>query len=191
MSTVRLGSRQITRQLRAFALLQDSCLPQQSLQRSLHHLLNLKLKPSFHIPKQCSGVLINFKCQFSSNSQNVNAQQQIGDITPRLMISYKCKVCDSTNKETFAKKSYEEGVVIVTCQTCKNNHLIADNLGWFSDIEGRNIEEILAAKGEDVRRINSLDLPPDILNRLAVTGTKNSSASSDFEPSDKGDTDKN
>ena len=53
----------------------------------------------------------------------------------------------------MSRGAYEEGVVLVRCPGCKNQHLIADNLGWFDD-ERVNIEDIMREKGEEIKKIN-------------------------------------
>ncbi len=52
----------------------------------------------------------------------------------RMGIQFRCKVCDHTLQKTFTRQSYEQGVVIIRCDSCSNLHLIADNLGWFNDL---------------------------------------------------------
>jgi hypothetical protein len=67
---------------------------------------------------------------------------------------YTCKVCKTRSYKQFSKDTYENGVVLVQCPGCKNLHLVADNLGWFQT--GKNIEELMAAKGQSVKRIQDV-----------------------------------
>ncbi|RIA97090.1 DNL zinc finger-domain-containing protein, partial [Glomus cerebriforme] len=67
----------------------------------------------------------------------------------RLIIAFTCKVCSFRSTKTMSKHSYNHGVVIIQCSSCKNRHLIADHLGWFRD--GRvTIEDLMYEQGEKV-----------------------------------------
>ena len=76
----------------------------------------------------------------------------------KMELNYTCKVCNTRNVKIISKLAYTKGVVIVKCSGCSNNHLIADNLGWWPELQEkgiRNVEDLLLAKGETVKRVHS------------------------------------
>ncbi|KAF9479576.1 zf-DNL-domain-containing protein [Pholiota conissans] len=89
----------------------------------------------------------------TTTSQSLPAKME-----PRLQITFTCTANDCGERSThqFTKQAYEKGVVLVQCPKCKNRHLIADHLGWFSHAtqDGKlpRIEDILREKGEKVQR---------------------------------------
>ena len=117
-------------------------------------------------PKICLTTPTSFSYSPSRNFQTCQTclqtpppssptQQSIGKMTPKYQIQFTCNVCGNRNIHEFSKHAYHNTVVICRCRKCENNHVIADNLGWFADLEGKkNIEEILREKGEEVVKVS-------------------------------------
>lgn len=93
--------------------------------------------------------LLNSSLRFSAGVVETDPAE-LGRIDVKMRLVFTCKKCESRNDKLISKHVYEKGIVIVRCDGCKKLHLIADNLDWFKNPQGRNIEEILAAKGEKV-----------------------------------------
>ena len=92
-------------------------------------------------PRVCLNLANTFSTtHFHRNSDtntNNTASASSDSALPRLGIVFTCKICDERISRTFLKQSYEKGVVIIKCTKCLNHHIIADNLGWFSDLNGK------------------------------------------------------
>ena len=74
-----------------------------------------------------------------SNDETSPARVPLASITQdgqssRMGIQFRCKICNHTLQKTFNRQSYENGVVLIRCDSCENLHLIADHLGWFKDL---------------------------------------------------------
>ena len=84
---------------------------------------------------------------------------------------FTCGACGHKDVKTCTKKAYNESVVIIKCQNCEENHLIADNLGWFRD-EKVNIESLAKETGDVAVRVNNSPKIQKTLEKLKFVGLK-------------------
>lgn len=52
-----------------------------------------------------------------------------------------CGKCGTKINKTFSRVAYEKGLVLVRCDGCGVRHLIADNIGWFQHVPGKNLDD--------------------------------------------------
>jgi hypothetical protein len=69
---------------------------------------------------------------------------------------FTCKVCETRSIKTVCRESYEKGVLVARCGGCNNLLLIADHLRCFG--QPGSVEEILAAREEEVKKKGSADI---------------------------------
>ncbi|XP_004524938.1 DNL-type zinc finger protein [Ceratitis capitata] len=69
----------------------------------------------------------------------------------KVELVYRCKLCNTRNSKLVSEAAYRNGVVILQCDGCSVNHLIADHSGWFANTQGKSFDQVLAEKGDRVK----------------------------------------
>ncbi|KAK2575940.1 hypothetical protein KPH14_007302 [Odynerus spinipes] len=137
--------RQVARVLRRFGA-QDSVTFRHAPATSRTYSANTQFQKYDHVESDLN--------KLPDENDKKDSRQVLAKIEAKLQLVFTCKKCNTQNNKIISKVAYQKGVVVIRCDGCKNNHLIADNLGWFQELgKHTNIEKILAAKGETVRTI--------------------------------------
>jgi len=126
--------------------------------------------------RSCSDTTNKGAAIESGNIELTDKTQALAGLDVKMLLSFTCKVCDNRVEKKISKQAYTKGVIIVKCDGCSNNHLIADNLGWFSTDKKINIEDIMASKGESVKRVidesGAWEIATETLELMKKSGEK-------------------
>jgi transcription elongation factor Elf1 len=76
-----------------------------------------------------------------------------------LALVFTCAICNTRSVKQFTEQAYSHGVVIVTCPSCKKQHLIADRLGYFADDDGKtfDLDTLAERTGHSMKRVTQED----------------------------------
>ncbi|XP_053951232.1 DNL-type zinc finger protein-like [Anastrepha ludens] len=89
----------------------------------------------------------------SSGSISPNTLKRLRCMERKIELVYRCKLCNTRNSKQVSEAAYRTGVVILQCDGCAVNHLIADHSGWFAKTKGKSFDQVLAEKGDRIKII--------------------------------------
>ncbi|KAL6232904.1 hypothetical protein BDW75DRAFT_9833 [Aspergillus navahoensis] len=70
---------------------------------------------------------------------------------PAYQLSFTCKPCGERSSHRVSKHGYHRGTVLIQCPSCKNRHVISDNLGIFFE-KGKTLDDLLQERGQAIMR---------------------------------------
>lgn len=162
---------------------------------------NKNNKNSGLVPAPASAKLTKHDVEYHTNGMRIEAvinnrfiSYDLGKVvkgatlgdTNRLILMCTCNTCGHKIIKTFTKKAYRNGAVVVFCDNCENRHLIADNIGWFTE-RPMNIEDFAEERGDVMLKIFNHGQLDHMLENLEFVGVKHTATmqSDRFELSSK------
>ncbi|KAI1426597.1 DNL zinc finger-domain-containing protein [Xylaria sp. FL1777] len=144
----RIVSRYVTAILRAPPTVPPSLLrPHPRLPRTL---LPVAHRLAHTIPKPAPRAAVPAQDDASSSSP-ADATTRRKQLEPHYQLTFTCVPCTHRSTHVVSKQGYHRGSVLITCPSCRNRHVISDNLNIFGDRQ-ITVEELLREKGQLVKR---------------------------------------
>ncbi|KAI0021078.1 DNL zinc finger-domain-containing protein [Xylariomycetidae sp. FL0641] len=72
-------------------------------------------------------------------------------LEPHYMLTFTCVPCGDRSQHYISKQGYHRGSVLITCPSCRNRHIISDNLNIFGN-KKITVEDLMREKGQLVKR---------------------------------------
>lgn len=134
---------------------------------SRYHSLSRSLPPTY-LPNKIRGVSQTISVRYVSDSppskpltnRSATAEEDAKaaeenrlrrEQEPAYQLSFTCKPCGERSSHRVSKHGYHRGTVLIQCPSCKNRHVISDNLGIFFE-KGKTLDDLLKERGQAITR---------------------------------------
>ncbi|KAI0425433.1 DNL zinc finger-domain-containing protein [Xylaria sp. FL1042] len=119
-----------------------------TLQPSAHRSVHTIPKPT--IPAQ-DGAPSSSSSSSSSSPSSADATTPRKQLEPHYQLTFTCVPCAARSTHVVSKQGYHRGSVLISCPSCRNRHIISDNLNIFGDRK-ITVEDLLRERGQLVKR---------------------------------------
>ncbi|KAL4997955.1 DNL zinc finger-domain-containing protein [Aspergillus recurvatus] len=137
------------------------------LRSSRHRSISRPLPPTYH-PNKIQAAISKISVRYNSDSSSpkpltdrsataeedakIAEQNRLRrEQEPAYQLSFTCKPCGERSSHRVSKHGYHRGTVLIQCPSCKNRHVISDNLGIFFE-KGKTLDDLLQERGQAITR---------------------------------------